>query len=564
MSKKTHKSILFFHGVGAARRGASMASFLDFFDLFSRKLSKDEKDRVGVPRRFKSVPKELNGDKLNYIEFERYSYRDLASGNKKSEYKGTVKAYEAYWSPRSNQEFSTWYAIIWAFRRFIMPFLVIFSDWRAYSSLKIMILHRMVGDLISEPNAQILEKKYREFEGWDSREKYKNGKFKEYLISVDTDIGGERSKILNNAAKKWKKGIRNYCIRILFIILCLIFCLFAILSLAASVFLLVWQSGSNFKDLTIVGSDFEGLVVFLFAFCVLLYWGVSILSKASLIRDVFLWTIDTEKDQRFSARKDVQSYARNLLRSILKDELCEECIIVSHSLGTCIAIDAVFEEGALILSNESEGGLTLEEMNKISTIYTVGSPVDLIFFMFFYDKYLSHRYSRFNESARGSVGLPPFWNREVSGDTRIVNFHSRFDLINTKLYSLRKSLGERKDAIKNIEVLPDGAPDPLGVHKGFFSNQDLISMIYYKIMSGEDVDINDVDFKGFRYTVWYLWVVPIFIYSLAAVLFSLHTFDVVPISAPSFFMWVFVGLYLHGKYIKKTMHSTVNGHLTLK
>jgi hypothetical protein len=157
-------------------------------------------------------------------------------------------------------------------------------------------------------------------------------------------------------------------------------------------------------------------------------------------------------------------------------------------LGTCIATEALLKEGQkdqLRSANLENADKLFEGIKKIKFIFTFGSPIDRIFYLFQTDSTFSHRYNRLLEEQRLSISLPPFRdNEKIFSDTKILNFWSRFDPISSQIYSLRKSIAERKDAIVNIEAFPSGFPFPIGTHTSYFSDRNVMKQIYWAIMTG--------------------------------------------------------------------------------
>ena len=153
---------------------------------------------------------------------------------------------------------------------------------------------------------------------------------------------------------------------------------------------------------------------------------------------------------------------------------------MSHSLGSCIATEALLKEGVREKAIRRSGGQTF--LGKICSVFTVGSPLDLIFFFFQADQTFSHRYNRITEERRLSITLPPFGQDGGAGRTKIYNVWSRFDPISSSMQALRKRMSERRDAIINLEVLPALSPWPIRAHTSYFADVNLMSAIYASVM----------------------------------------------------------------------------------
>jgi pimeloyl-ACP methyl ester carboxylesterase len=216
--------------------------------------------------------------------------------------------------------------------------------------------------------------------------------------------------------------------------------------------------------------------------------------------DVLAWTMESEKDERFEARQKVVQLGQDLIRHVTSDPKCVSTIIVGHSLGTAIATEALLKEGQR--ASLSENARALRDISKVRTVFTVGSPIDRIFFFFQADTTFSHRYHRLLEEQRISLGLPPFRFKSVTGRARLYNFWSRFDPISSPVYSVRKAVSERRDALFNIEVLPRRFSLPQSAHTSYFADPRLMRMIYHSVMENavppdkDSVPVKDIIGKG--------------------------------------------------------------------
>jgi len=219
------------------------------------------------------------------------------------------------------------------------------------------------------------------------------------------------------------------------------------------------------------------------AFGVLAYW----LRLKAYAFDVLTWTLESEKDVRIQARNRVVAFGRKLIREIVDDPECDDCIIVGHSLGSCIAVEALLREGEYLKAKSArDKRATLDDPSllKVREIFTIGSPIDRIFHLFQVDRTFSHRYHRMFEEQRLSLSLPPFWNLSEAGTARITNFWSRFDPISSELHSPRKSLSERANALVNLESIPIGVPFPIRTHVSYFADPAVTGAIYRSMMFG--------------------------------------------------------------------------------
>jgi len=470
-----HTSIVFVHGVGDPKRHVSMSNFLDQFDLYAQGRSTPE---LGFPRKYQHKTELFGDEPLNFIEFKK-----IVKTKDRDRIEKSVRVYEAFWSPEAQATFGIFYIIKWAFLRLLIPLFGCFSEWRKYPASKLLLLHELAFDSIKLGDAQILEKKYREFENWELRKQHPKGLFSDFILFISSvsHIQDDDKNRLIKIAHTWRKSYVKHNISVF------LYFIFTILSLISVVILFA----KSIQVLLISYGNWYFNVYYSIAFTVAslgVFLMPSILNLTSYISDVIVWTMETEKDFRFSNRDKVVSYSQKLIKHVVGNKSCDDCVIVAHSLGTSIAMEAILKEGKLALISGDNGGVcdeSVANISKVKSIFIAGSPIDHIFSLFQSDRTFSHRYQRFFEGARLSLNVPPFWNDKKAGPAVLINFWSRLDPISSRVFSLRKNLGERKNAIINHEVFPRGAPNPLAVHTQYFSDHHVMKEIYWAVMQSE-------------------------------------------------------------------------------
>lgn len=485
--KDKHTSVIYFHGIGNPLRHISISHFLDHFDLYGQSQSKSE---IGKPRNFsyKYDIVESSDEIVNFIEIKRV----LSKGS--STYVGkTIRFYEAYWVPEAGNEFSFAYLLFWLVLRALNPLFVIFSAWRSYPALRLSSLHRLSSNRDKIGWFIKVERKYRDFENWENRKNYPKGSFSDFIDFIKkSDIPkSEISKIVD-AAIEWKMNFMSDARHVAWHLLSSVFIiLWSVLIITYSIYIIYGEIFSNFNNI-----EYSSFATALFVIATTIIAMPVIFRLKNYIHDVLTWTLSSEKDARFQNRKRVLQYAQGLIRHVVDNQECGECVIVSHSLGTCIATEALLREGQKLKARNLKGSdSSNDNINKISYIFTIGSPIDLIFLFFYGNNVFSHRYHKIIEEQRLSVSLPPFWNVGKSGKAKIINIWSRFDPISTRVFSLRKNISERRDSIENIEAFCVDMPSPIGSHTSYYSDRYLMKMIYDAIMIGRvDFPKNRDDF----------------------------------------------------------------------
>ncbi len=465
--KRRHTSVIYFHGIGAPDRESSLAQLLDYFDLFGQEQKKAE---VGKPRGFDYKYEEVLGeeDPIGYVEFKRIL-----------ENKGTpfvdreVRFYEAYWTPEQDSVFTLRFLLSWMLSRASRPFDVARSNWRSFASLKINSLHRLIGES-DHSLAQRLERLFRDFENWGNRSKYPKGSASEFLDFVRSSSVQEPEKVIK-LALRW---IRSFYQQALLSCLAAIFGIFVFLTTCFAVLKLVIYCWFRINS-DEVWSTSEILVWTIAAPTILIFiWQARSIFRTHLA-DVLTWTISSEREVGFNAKLRVLSYAQKLFRQVAGNEGCDRCIIIGHSLGSSIALEALMREGrnAKMTGTGNTGWL-----GKISHIFTIGSPIELIFDFFQADRSHSHRHSRLEEAKRLSLSLPPFLVDDKPTSVRIVNVWSKLDPLSYELFSPRRSISEPWDTIVNLEVLSANAP--FNCHTSYFKDRNVMRSIFWTVMTG--------------------------------------------------------------------------------
>jgi hypothetical protein len=475
---KNYTAVIFFHGVGDPQRHVSLSSFLDHLDLYGQTQSDTA---IGSAQRFKYRSSTIgDNDVLNYVELSNVRKRPDATTflNK------TVRVYEAYWVPEAGARYSTVYLIGWLLLRTLNPLKLLLSKWRSYPGLRLWNLVY----LSARPRAKTglykdLERAYHDFDAWESRRLYPRGSFSEFKSYVEKRFGSPKKEAALDLLHEWRVTFRRYNLKLLGK------CVYYFLNGAAFSILCGASYRLTVEDVKTAGmAGFAGwpaLVAVVSTGAIAVTW-IAVRRHAI---DVLTWTLDTEKDERIKARDRVVGFGRKIIRAVVEDPKCVDCVLVGHSLGSCIAVEALLREGqfARARSFDAAAAEISDHITKVRDVFTVGSPIDRIFYFFESDRTFSHRYNRIYEEQRLTISLPPFWNLARAGTARITNFWCRFDPISSPLNSVRKKVGERADAVTNIECLPKGVPLPISTHVSYFSDPSVTGRIYKSVMTAGEV-----------------------------------------------------------------------------
>jgi hypothetical protein len=467
-----YTSVIFFHGVGDPKRHVSLGALLDHLDLFGQRQSETG---LGTLRKFRyKTTARQTGEVENFIECW-----NIRSSGGKPYIARTIRLHEAYWAPETDASYGFLYIFWWFLRRIINSSKMLFSRWRKYPALRLSTLCYLSERAQKPPHLEELERIYRDFENWEGRAKFPKGRYSDFYKFVEErSPEDERDEYLLTLAVWWK-AFQFYNLSML---------LKTLVQLLLVPFLgYVWATAVK----TAAGWDSASSQIQVYAIFVAIvipagsvyFWR----TLRSHVIDVLTWTIDSERGQRAASRRRIIDYCRSLVRSVTADPNCENCVLVAHSLGSCIAVESVLREGDFAKATALDQGTnTIGDhwLKKIKEVFLVGSPIDRIFHFFQTDTTFSHRYNRLFEEQRLSLSLPPFWDVGYAGETRVTNFWSRFDPISSQVHTLRKSVSERSESIQNIEAVPLGLPWPIASHISYFSDSLVTEAIYRSIVSG--------------------------------------------------------------------------------
>lgn len=480
----SHSAVIYFHGVGDPQRHVSLGNFLDHFDLYGQR---QNKLHAGHPRSFRYEAELFPGDDevTNFVEFKRVIDRDG-----KTRVTRTIRVYEAYWVPEARSRFTVAATMAWLAGRVASPIRFLKSPWRAFPAIRLLSLFKVAETYPKPGHLEKLERFYRDFENWESRSRYPKGTYAEFQQFVQRSCDASEAARLLPALELWRKSSRALAWHHL-AKLSSLFGL-VILAIAASSLLAGLIADILYEFFPVIGLGSLWRRVLAAVLVTALSLGLLYRSARTYIFDVISWTLESERNYQFASRERVMRYSQALIRKVAAHPRCDSITIVSHSLGSCIATEALLREGAREKALARQG--TKTRLHKVKSIFTIGSPLDLIFFFFQADQTFSHRYNRIAEEKRFSISLPPFWFTGTAGTATIYNVWSRFDPISSSMQALRKRMSERRNAIVNVEVLPEAALWPIGAHTSYFADANLMSAIYSAVMGTEA----QLDRKGLK------------------------------------------------------------------
>lgn len=217
---------------------------------------------------------------------------------------------------------------------------------------------------------------------------------------------------------------------------------------------------------------------------------------STVFSDVKYWSALDENDPKHETRRKIENRAISTLQHILADPCCGRVVIVSHSLGTAIAYDALRKIGLYNDARLRDPDKWIQ-IKKVDCLITLGSPIDKLTLLFETSPAKTFREDVLREGLRGNMINAPFW----AGDRqriKWINFWDEQDPVSDPLHIPVgvKPIGDNfiPTAIENIKVTNSRLYRPALSHIGYMSNPAVFSRIYDEIFRPESkVELKSVD-----------------------------------------------------------------------
>lgn len=101
----------------------------------------------------------------------------------------------------------------------------------------------------------------------------------------------------------------------------------------------------------------------------------------TIFSDVRYWTALSENDGHHETRNDILDRTAAMIRHLASDPNCTRVVIVSQSLGTAIAYDALRAIGMHNLARKGDSAEQVK-IRKLDVLITMGSPIDKLSLLF--------------------------------------------------------------------------------------------------------------------------------------------------------------------------------------
>ncbi|QEW22218.1 hypothetical protein LA6_004435 [Marinibacterium anthonyi] len=529
-------AVIYFHGMGSQRRYEEGSRLLDSIDRNLQDKSSCESDA-----RLKDIgPRHEAGRTPDDPDVTYLGATYVKAGQPDRE----IRIYEAYWAPIMADTSSAGAVALWIVRQVRRPFASFFSNWMEFRRLRRSMLAELLDreggpKTVNEDDYEALCQAYADF--GDGRTVAPKGgqsfacftTFLEDRLCNSTD---EQRRVLA-LARKWR---RHFLRREVGNLLFLLTILLAILtSLAACIWgammVVDWigqfvasnlpqaqdnaggaVDGASTAGMAVTGGNAANFRVRLSEYLNALdFWSIATPAVGILMAlgvrkfltdymgDVEAWSTYQETDTKYLKRKKVIALGSKVVAHVLGHDRCERAVVVSHSLGTSVALDTLL---AMVntnrVTNPTDPISGPVDLSRIRHFVTAGCPVDKINYFFETYRSGSRNYTRVVEGLRGDIGTEPF-SRAGTAHVNWVNFWDRGDIISGPIQSAvaARTLKRRVD---NVHVAGMKFPNPGGSHTGYFRDKTIVSTLCGMIFD-DAYDSTDEDLRkdeGVRYSNW--------------------------------------------------------------
>lgn len=487
--KAKHTSVIYVHGIGSQRRYEETSRLIDSLDMYLT-----HQVGAGTPqgliRGIDPVIEPLRADRggtISYIESRLIDAPEAASPK--------VRFYEIYWAPVMAEQKSPWRIVKWMFSQVVRPYRTLMTPWRDRQRLRRAALvalyeQQLKSGTLKDPlDFQYLLKRYDEFEDIPALTSHPKGSFPEFLtfIGEDKKQPADRVVACRALAQDWLASYRRneFANAIALVTVALTLALVALAVPMVVQTVLRWLVTVDFIKSLLgkfnIGPAFDLSTAVSASLALASVAGVGKM-LSDYMGDVESWATYEETDEKHVARNKVMDQSLEVMTHVLNDPDCDRVAVVSHSLGTSIAHDAL-----LSLTRRNRGSGVREQdvmkkpvpLEKIEHFITMGSPIDKI--EYFFESYASasHRYKRVVETLRGDIGTAPF-TKNRKPHVHWINFWDAGDQISGALQS-PASAEMTLNRVDNQQVASYHFPTTAASHSGYFTHRTVIATIFQAV-----------------------------------------------------------------------------------
>lgn len=520
---KSYTAILSIHGIGRHRRHANAGALLSALEAVSGSANSKNLDTI-IEVRAGIEPSRDPGlrDDVPMLELKRARrhHGKLFMG-------ATFRVYEVNWSPDTRNSLPGLTMLGWTARLLQSTLRADPSNWLLWPRLRLARL-RATADRSSAPAlrhaAAVLASAYRKYRGTlGARHREllaRKPMFTDYVEFAKKHAKGAATGFnIDKVASAWRdeklpceKSVRDVS-RLTLIGLTL-----TALVVAALVSMFVGDAHLGpvwrFSLPAALTAVFSGAIIL----------GRRFLT--TIFSDVRYWSALNENDKYYETRSAILDRATATLRHLVADDACGRVVIVSHSLGTAIAYDALRAIGLHNLTRKRAPEQWIN-IRKVECFITMGSPIDKLALLFETTGSRTFREELMREELRGDETAMPFW----VGDRQRIKWLNFWDPADPVSDALAIPLGAKPlgggfvpTKIENIEVANNASHDPARAHTGYLTNPAVAARIFNEIFRPEVAAIGaQKDYsRTRRWSKFHAWTGTIGLFLLTTTFVAAH------------------------------------------
>jgi hypothetical protein len=498
-----HVAVVYFHGMGSQRHYEDVSRLVDRLDRVAYELCHARGttyDGLRLVDRSAHVELPRDAEEANRGRDVVYLLARLWNEHEKRSQK-TFRFYEAYWAPETVEGTNAAAVAVWLGQQVKKPLQLLFGAWRSYQRLRrgaLVTLYHATRESPGQDAGRLrdrtarLIKLYEDFQRPGERSRYERGTFEEFELHIaksleQADKGPEATAALQNLARTWRRDhLRREWLHLGGILSVLagavgLVGLVALVSWRVLAVLAALLSGSFPESWQQLLDPTPGRVAMVATF-LLSAFGVRGFLKDS-VGDVQQYVTYEETNKLYQRRRAVLDSAMRQLRHVLENDECERVVIVAHSLGTAVAVDAML---GLWRYNVASGAQDPMKgpipLIKIHHLVTYGSPIDKINYFFSVVHSTSATYERLVEDLRGDIGTPPFSKVGRQPHVHWINYWDKGDIVSGPIETVA-SEHMRGHEVDNVRIASFVLPDLARSHGAYLDHpqvlRDLLDVVVF-------------------------------------------------------------------------------------
>lgn len=485
---ETYTAVLSVHGIGRHRRHANAGALLAALEAVAS--TNDHRDLHTIIKVKPGV--EPPRDARLTADVPMLRLRKAQRHHKKLFVGGSYRIYEVNWSPATRERLPIRSMMRWSIALLAATLRRDPSSWLSWPRLRLARL-RLASEQAHSSGERhafaVLASAYRNYRGslgaQHRRSSAAKPSFGDFVAFAKTHAKTAATpEALDAAARSWRdtvmpaeRSVRSAGRR-------------ALAGLAILTLTVIASLAPSIADAGLSGA-FAAVTQAGLGLALLACLVVGLRFLTTIFSDVRYWTALSENDGHHETRNDILDRTVAMIRHLVSDPDCTRVVIVSHSLGTAIAYDAL---RAIGMHNLARKGVSAEQVRirKLDVLITMGSPIDKLSLLFETTESESFREELLRDDLRGDLTEEPFW---VGDRQRIkwINFWDPADPISDPLKGPlgTKPLGDRfrETSIENVRVVNTKIQSATASHTGYLANAEVAGRIFNEIFRSSNFDV---------------------------------------------------------------------------